>query len=197
MATLRQFYYRVLEDGQFETLLPSGVSTFFDTNLLAGDNTSKISIQAPPGTEVQLDNKTIIIGRSGLYDFDNTQVSPITSLIFPQPKRYVRSAIIQQDKILLEGFLQIIKSQIGTQLSNHSLSTDSDYQDFSIKGQKIYQGERNKTAAQSIYNFDFNGTTLHGFSEVSSEYLKTIQGELITENTDIMNVVVNYIANDN
>lgn len=194
MATLRQFYYRVLEDGQFKTSLPAGISSFFDVNLLNGDSASKISIQAPPGTEIQLDNKSIIVGRSGLYDFDNTDVPAVTSLVFPQPKRYIRSEVIQADKLLLENFLRTIQGQIDTSLSDNPLSTDNDYKNFSLDGQKIYQGERTKTAAQSVYNFNFNGTTLYGFSGVLSQYLKTIQGELTTENIDIMNVVVNYIA---
>ena len=196
MATLRQFYYRVLEDGQFKTSLPSGISSFFDVNLLNGDSTSKISIQAPPGTKIQLDNKNIIVGRSGLYDFDNTNVPAITSLVFPQPMRYIRSEVVQADKILLEGYLDTILDQIDTLLSDNPLSTDANYKDFSLNGQKIYQGERTKTAVQSPYNFTFHDTVLYGFSAVLSQYLKTIQGELTTQNIDIMNVVVNYVTSE-
>lgn len=196
MATLRQFYYRVLEDGQFKTSLPPGVSSFFDVNLLNGDSAAKISIQAPPGTEIQLDNKSIIVGRSGLYDFDNDNIPPITSLVFPQPVRYIRTEVVVEDKLLLEGFLRTIQGQVNDSLSDNPLSTDNDYKNFSFDGQKIYQGERTKTAAQSPYNFNFNGTILYGFSGVLSQYLKTIQGELTTENIDIMNVVVNYVTSD-
>ena len=186
MATLRQFYYRVLEDGQFKTSLPPGVSSFFDVNLLNGDSAAK----------VQLDNKSIIVGRSGLYDFDNDNVPPITSLVFPQPVRYIRTEVVVADKLLLESFLRTIQGQVDDSLSDNPLSTDNDYKNFSLDGQKIYQGERTKTAAQSPYNFNFNGTTLYGFSGVLSQYLKTIQGELSTENIDIMNVVVNYVTSD-
>lgn len=243
MATLRQFYYRVLENGQFNTLLPEGVSSFFGVNLLNGDSAAKISIQAPPGTEVQLNNKKIIIGRSGLYDFDNDNVPPVTSLVFSQPVRYIRTnvdpekqASLEQDLKTINGYLvtliktrtliqnaqyftnseltenlQIIQQDTKvidyTEIENttvasfkftnnqttfYSSQVNFNFKDFCLSGQLIYQGDKNNPDSQ--YNFNFDGIKLYGFSNVLSQYLKTIQGELNNEPIDIMNVVVNYVT---
>lgn len=49
---------------------------------------SKLGIQAPPGTKVVLNsNKTIIIGRTGVYELDED--IKITGLHFERPKKYI------------------------------------------------------------------------------------------------------------
>lgn len=127
MATLRQFYYRVLEDGQFKTSLPPGVSSFFDVNLLNGDSAAKVSIQAPPGTEIQLNNKRIIVGRSGLYDFDNDNVPPITSLVFPQPVRYIRTDVDPEKQTSLEQDLKTINGYLVALIKTRTLIQNAQY----------------------------------------------------------------------
>lgn len=48
---------------------------------------SKLGIQAPPGTKIQLnDGKLIIIGRTGVYELDED--IQVTHLKFIQPKKY-------------------------------------------------------------------------------------------------------------
>lgn len=191
MATLRQFYYRVLENGSFQSQYPGQPESFFERNLLESEpkGASKISIQAPPGTEILLNNKRIIVGRSGLYDFDNDDVPAVTSLVFPQPVKYIRSDIDYDYLAELQSFLTTIRGYIVT------LGNTMDYQKFCTDGQLIYMGEK---IDQSKYNFysEEQEKTLHGFYEVLQEYLKTLQGELEIENIDIMNVVVNYVTSD-
>lgn len=48
----------------------------------------KLGIQAPPGTKVTLNsNKTIMIGRTGVYELDED--IKVTGLQFERPKRYI------------------------------------------------------------------------------------------------------------
>lgn len=57
-------------------------------NVVTGSGYTKVGIQAPAGTRAILNtNKTILIGRTGIYELDEDIV--ITSLYFIKPKNYI------------------------------------------------------------------------------------------------------------
>ena len=72
MGALVQCCYRVyMKNDNIWTYYTSNWPQDINGNLLTDKTTSKISIQAPPGTVVQIEGKNFIIGRSGIFDFDN------------------------------------------------------------------------------------------------------------------------------
>lgn len=57
-------------------------------NVVTGSGYTKVGIQAPAGTRAILNtNKTILIGRTGIYELDEDIT--ITSLYFIKPKNYI------------------------------------------------------------------------------------------------------------
>ncbi len=64
----------------------------FDSNIVdrfGSKQFTKLGVNAPPGTRFILNtNKTILVGRSGIYELDEDII--ITSLQFVRPKRYIK-----------------------------------------------------------------------------------------------------------
>ena len=180
MGILKQVCHNVLTPGSGP--YSSGWPGFGNNLLQSGEEASKVSIEAPPGAIVQLNNETIIIGASGLYDFSNDDIS-ITSIVFPQPKTYSRGAVDQNKKAQLEGFLRDIQENMEPLVEN-PLVTTANYKTFCLNGM----------AAITDCTYQYGNRTLRGFQEVLTEYLSIIQGELISTNKDLDNVIVNYIS---
>ena len=91
MATVGQVYYNVIDHDSGGILAPmTGINIFQNIVSAYGANQfTKLGIQAPPGTRVVLnDNKTIMIGRTGMYELDQDIV--IDSLYFVRPRQYIK-----------------------------------------------------------------------------------------------------------
>ena len=88
MSAVGQVYYHVLDNNTGEYISNIDESSFFGTNIIKDYGTvSKLGIQAPPGTVVVLNtSKTIMIGRTGIYELDAGIL--ITSIVFQQPRNY-------------------------------------------------------------------------------------------------------------
>ena len=129
-----------------------------------------------------------MIGQSGLWEFNNSDIV-VSSIIFPRPIRYSRSAVDPEKKAALQTILTNIKSKIAA-LNAMTLNTDTAYQNFCIEGEKIFLG--NATG----YDYDYDGTVLHGFEDVLFKYLSVMQGDLIETPGDLQNVIINYAYSD-
>lgn len=86
MARVGQMRYKV-----------DGLNTSDDTditngNIIANKTITKLGIQAPPGTMLSINNKPILIGRTGIYELDDDIT--IDSLQFNYDTANLRNIII-------------------------------------------------------------------------------------------------------
>ena len=95
MAGIGQLRYRVLDTGSGTYVSSDGL----DEDQMFGQSANlvkfydgskqfnKLGIQAPPGTKAVINEKTIMVGRTGIYELDEDIT--ITSLRFIRPKKYI------------------------------------------------------------------------------------------------------------
>lgn len=82
----------------------------------------KLGIQAPPGTKVILNsNKTIMIGRTGVYELDED--IKITGLQFERPKKYVIDTVATEQS-LNEGISGFEKAENDRRTALNQLNAD-------------------------------------------------------------------------
>lgn len=67
MARVGQLYYNVIVNGANE----SNIEDIKAKNIIEGKIITKLGIQAPAGTRAYINNKTILIGRTGIYELDD------------------------------------------------------------------------------------------------------------------------------
>ena len=180
MGALVQCCYRVYtKNGDLWTYYTDNWPQNINGNLLTNKTTSKISIQAPPGTIVQIDGKNIIIGRSGIFDFDNEKIK-VSSLLFPAgvDNTAQREAI---SRILAE-----IRQDLNEDINKSDLALCTD-----LKTQ--YTSKKYTTQIiQDGQQVDF---TITGISGAIAAYQEA-EEDTGTQNLDLKNIIVNYIEND-
>lgn len=87
MATVGQIYYNVI-DNNSGSYIKSGEDIFTDiVNQIGASQFNKVGIQASPGTQIVMNNaKTIMVGRTGIYELDDDIA--ITAMYFVRPRKY-------------------------------------------------------------------------------------------------------------
>lgn len=87
MATVGQIYYNVI-DNNSGSYIKSGEDIFIDiVNQIGASQFNKVGIQASPGTQIVMNNaKTIMVGRTGIYELDDDIA--ITAMYFVRPRKY-------------------------------------------------------------------------------------------------------------
>lgn len=86
MATIGQIYHNVMDTNSGGPLTDD-VNIFQDIVKAYGATSfTKVGVQAPPGTQMILNDKTIMVGRTGIYELDE-DIS-ITTMRFIQPQVY-------------------------------------------------------------------------------------------------------------
>lgn len=95
MATVGQVYYNVI-DNNSGSPISSGVDIFSDiVKAYNAKSFTKLGVQAPSGTQMVMNNnKTIMVGRTGIYELDE-DIS-ITSMYFVRPRLYVKDEELSQ-----------------------------------------------------------------------------------------------------
>lgn len=93
MSAIGQIYYRVVDTsstGDGKHYISSGIDIYNDiVSASSAKQFTKVGIQAPPGAQVVMNaSKTIMIGRTGIYEFDEDIV--ITSMKFVRPTVYIK-----------------------------------------------------------------------------------------------------------
>lgn len=93
MSAIGQIYYRVVDTsstGDGKHYISSGIDIYSDiVSASSAKQFTKVGIQAPPGAQVVMNaSKTIMIGRTGIYELDEDIV--ITSMKFVRPTVYVK-----------------------------------------------------------------------------------------------------------
>ena len=87
MATVGEIYYNVI-DNNSGSYIKSGEDIFTDiVNQIGASQFNKVGIQASPGTQIVMNNaKTIMVGRTGIYELDDDIA--ITAMYFVRPRKY-------------------------------------------------------------------------------------------------------------
>ena len=93
MSAIGQIYYRVVDTsstGDGKHYISSGIDIYNDiVSASSAKQFTKVGIQAPPGAQVVMNaSKTIMIGRTGIYELDEDIV--ITSMRFVRPTVYIK-----------------------------------------------------------------------------------------------------------
>lgn len=93
MSAIGQIYYRVVDTsstGDGKHYISSGIDIYNDiVSASSAKQFTKVGIQAPPGAQVVMNaSKTIMIGRTGIYELDEDIV--ITSMKFVRPTVYIK-----------------------------------------------------------------------------------------------------------
>lgn len=111
MPTIGQIYYRVIDAGNPDQINNNVRITTdnFTSKAVAGGkegqleggiyenviekagqgNWGKLGIQAPPGTQMMIEDKVILVGRTGTYELDEDNIT-ISKLWFVQPVNYIK-----------------------------------------------------------------------------------------------------------
>lgn len=101
MTYVGQVYYNVI-DNNIGDYTSSGINIFEDIIKAYGaKQVNKLGVQAPPGTQIVVNNsKTIMIGRTGMYELDEDIY--ITNMYFVRPRKYIKDEVASK-KALEQG----------------------------------------------------------------------------------------------
>ena len=93
MSAIGQIYYNVIDTsstGDGKHYISSGTDIYTDVvNASGAKQFTKVGIQAPPGAQIVMNtSKTIMVGRTGIYELDEDIA--ITSMYFVRPKNYIK-----------------------------------------------------------------------------------------------------------
>lgn len=93
MSAIGQIYYNVIDTsstGDGKHYISSGTDIYADVvNASGAKQFTKVGIQAPPGAQIVMNtSKTIMVGRTGIYELDEDIA--ITSMYFVRPKNYIK-----------------------------------------------------------------------------------------------------------
>ena len=185
MGALVQCYYKVYTkngDVWEYQISPNWPNDEHSNLLTSGKTTSKISIQAPPGTIVQIEGKDIIIGRSGIFDFDNEDIS-VSSLLFPAGVD--NTAQREAASRLLAQVREDLRSDADPQQTNDSalcVNLKNQYTSKEYTTWIIQDGQQ--------VNF-----SVIGIAGVIAAYQEA-EEDTGVQNLDLKNIIVNYIEND-
>lgn len=98
MPTVGQVYYNVI-DNNSGSYVSSGQNIFSDIIAQVGASQfNKVGVQAPAGTKIVMnESKTIMVGRTGIYELDDDIA--ITNMYFIRPRKYEEDEEASQQAI--------------------------------------------------------------------------------------------------
>ena len=98
MPTVGQVYYNVI-DNNSGSYVSSGQNIFSDIIAQVGASQfNKVGVQAPAGTKIVMnESKTIMVGRTGIYELDDDIA--ITNMYFIIPRKYEKDEEASQQAI--------------------------------------------------------------------------------------------------
>lgn len=98
MPTVSQVYYNVI-DNNSGSYVSSGQNIFSDIIAQVGASQfNKVGVQAPAGTKIVMnESKTIMVGRTGIYELDDDIA--ITNMYFIRPRKYEKDEEASQQAI--------------------------------------------------------------------------------------------------
>lgn len=98
MPTVGQVYYNVINNNS-GSYVSSGQNIFSDIIAQVGASQfNKVGVQAPAGTKIVMnESKTIMVGRTGIYELDDDIA--ITNMYFIRPRKYEKDEEASQQAI--------------------------------------------------------------------------------------------------
>lgn len=98
MPTVGQVYYNII-DNNSGSCVSSGQNIFSDIIAQVGASQfNKVGVQAPAGTKIVMnESKTIMVGRTGIYELDDDIA--ITNMYFIRPRKYEKDEEASQQAI--------------------------------------------------------------------------------------------------
>lgn len=186
MSAIGQIYYRVVDTsstGDGKHYISSGIDIYND--IVSASNAkqfTKVGIQAPPGAQVVMNaSKTIMIGRTGIYELDEDIV--ITSMKFVRPTVYIKDEKESESK-KQEGEKIIKEAKAALEAAIAALGEEPT--DPTSDAYKTYWNGYNEANETYITAFQKGSAILNqGLNGVYKED-KTVIGELD-------NVIVDFI----
>lgn len=186
MSAIGQIYYRVVDTsstGDGKHYISSGIDIYNDiVSASSAKQFTKVGIQAPPGAQVVMNaSKTIMIGRTGIYELDEDIV--ITSMEFVRPTVYIKDEKESESK-KQEGEKIIKEAKAALEAAIAALGEEPT--DPTSDAYKTYWNGYNEANETYITAFQKGSAILNqGLNGVYKED-KTIIGELD-------NVIVDFI----
>lgn len=186
MSAIGQIYYRVVDTsstGDGKHYISSGIDIYNDiVNASSAKQFTKVGIQAPPGAQVVMNaSKTIMIGRTGIYELDEDIV--ITSMKFVRPTVYIKDEKESESK-KQEGEKIIKEAKAALEAAIAALGEEPT--DPTSDAYKTYWNGYNEANETYITAFQKGSAILNqGLNGVYKED-KTVIGELD-------NVIVDFI----
>ena len=186
MSAIGQIYYRVVDTsstGDGKHYISSGIDIYNDiVSASSAKQFTKVGIQAPPGAQVVMNaSKTIMIGRTGIYELDEDIV--ITSMKFVRPTVYIKDEKESESK-KQEGEKIIKEAKVALEAAIAALGEEPT--DPTSDAYKTYWNGYNKANETYITAFQKGSAILNqGLNGVYKED-KTVIGELD-------NVIVDFI----
>lgn len=186
MSAIGQIYYRVVDTsstGDGKHYISSGIDIYNDiVSASSAKQFTKVGIQAPPGAQVVMNaSKTIMIGRTGIYELDEDIV--ITSMKFVRPTVYIKDEEESESK-KQEGEKIIKEAKAALEAAIAALGEEPT--DPTSDAYKTYWSGYNEANETYITAFQKGSAILNqGLNGVYKED-KTVIGELD-------NVIVDFI----
>lgn len=186
MSAIGQIYYRVVDTsstGDGKHYISSGIDIYNDiVSASSAKQFTKVGIQAPPGAQVVMNaSKTIMIGRTGIYELDEDIV--ITSMKFVRPTVYIKDEKESESK-KQEGEKIIKEAKVALEAAIAALGEEPT--DPTSDAYKTYWNGYNEANETYITAFQKGSAILNqGLNGVYKED-KTVIGELD-------NVIVDFI----
>lgn len=186
MSAIGQIYYRVVDTsstGDGKHYISSGIDIYNDiVSASSAKQFTKVGIQAPPGAQVLMNaSKTIMIGRTGIYELDEDIV--ITSMKFVRPTVYIKDEKESESK-KQEGEKIIKEAKVALEAAIAALGEEPT--DPTSDAYKTYWNGYNEANETYIATFQKGSAILNqGLNGVYKED-KTVIGELD-------NVIVDFI----
>lgn len=186
MSAIGQIYYRVVDTsstGDGKHYSSSGIDIYNDiVSASSAKQFTKVGIQAPPGAQVVMNaSKTIMIGRTGIYELDEDIV--ITSMKFVRPTVYIKDEKESESK-KQEGEKIIKEAKVALEAAIAALGEEPT--DPTSDAYKTYWNGYNEANETYIAAFQKGRAILNqGLNGVYKED-KTVIGELD-------NVIVDFI----
>lgn len=188
MPNIGQICYNVIDtsssDGN-KGYISSGINIYNDiVNAYGARQFTKVGIQAPPGAQVVMNNnKTIMIGRTGIYELDEDIA--ITSLKFVQPRNYVKDDKETDDK-KIEGEEAIKLAKQNLEKSIAALTPPE-------------EGDRSSNVYKAYWNGynQANETYIAAYQEASNTLSQGLNGVYKLDpkhpEGDLENVIIDFI----
>lgn len=183
MPTVGQVYYNVI-DNNSGSYVSSGQNIFSDIIAQVGASQfNKVGVQAPAGTKIVMnESKTIMVGRTGIYELDDDIA--ITNMYFIRPRKYEKDEEASQQAIEqgTAGMQAADKKRSEDLERFYKENPDMPDQDTDPEGYKAYWDAYNNI--QTAY--------IEAYQTALSLYNQGVNGIYVLPNPDNVDAPENY-----